>query len=76
MKNTILLVALVVSTFSLLSISHAEAATRVGGYFKKSGTYVSSHYRSTSDHYKFNNYSFSGNYNPYTGKKGYLKRWW
>ncbi len=47
-----------------------DAASRVKGYTKKSGTYVQPHYRSSPDKSKFNNLSSKGNYNPYTGKKG------
>ncbi|GAV24823.1 hypothetical protein ciss_07560 [Carboxydothermus islandicus] len=50
------------------------AAVRVRGYFRSNGTYVQPHYRSYSDGYRYNNWSSWGNYNPYTGKKGY-KRW-
>jgi hypothetical protein len=49
----------------------AEASTYVRGYYRSSGTYVSSHYRSTSDRSFSNNWSTRGNYNPYTGSKGY-----
>jgi len=49
-----------------------DAATRVRGYFKKSGTYVAPHYKSTSNRTKLDNYSTKGNSNPFTGKKGYV----
>lgn len=50
--------------------SGADAATRVGGYYRKSGTYVAPYYRSTSNSTKADNWSTKGNYNPYTGKAG------
>lgn len=50
----------------------AEAAARVRGYIKKSGTYVAPHYKSNRDSSKFNNWSTKGNSNPFTGKKGYV----
>lgn len=50
-----------------------DAATHVKSYVKKSGTYVASHYRSTANHTKIDNWSTKGNYNPYTGKKGTKK---
>lgn len=53
------------------SIKHVDASVRVHGYMTKRGTYVSPHYRSDPDHFRYNNYSSKGNYNPYTGKKGY-----
>ncbi len=43
----------------------------VGGYVKRSGTYVAPHSRSTADSTKYNNWSTKGNANPETGKKGY-----
>ncbi len=52
----------------------SEAVTRVRGYTTKRGTYVAPSYRSSPDRVKYNNYSSKGNYNPYTGKKGY-KNW-
>lgn len=62
-----LLYILLLLCFALPSYS----AQRVNGYMRSNGTYVAPHYRSTSDSYKFNNYSTKGNVNPYTGKKGY-----
>ncbi len=47
------------------------AYQRVSGYTRKNGTYVAPHYRSNSDSSRLNNWSSSGNVNPYTGKKGY-----
>lgn len=40
----------------------------VNGYYRSSGTYVQGYYRSSPDSNPYNNYSFPGNYNPYTGK--------
>lgn len=54
--------------------SQAEAVTRVSGYTTKRGTYVAPSYRSSPNKVKYDNYSSKGNYNPYTGKKGY-KNW-
>lgn len=53
------------------SINQADAATRVSGYTTKRGTYVQPYYKSTPNKTKIDNYSTKGNYNPYTGKKGY-----
>ena len=52
----------------------ADAAVRVKGYIRSNGTYVATHYRSNPDSSKLNNWSTKGNYNIYTGKKGY-KSW-
>ena len=51
-------------------VTSSEAVVRVNGYTKKSGTYVMPSYRSSSNSFKYDNYSAKGNYNPYTGKKG------
>lgn len=68
------LISILLISLSLLSIAlPASAATRVRGYTTKRGAYVAPHYRSTKDYTKHNNYSYKGNRNPYTGKKGYKR---
>jgi hypothetical protein len=52
-----------------LLVSSAYAQTRVDGYFRRNGTYVPPHYRSTPDHNPYNNWSYPGNSNPYTGER-------
>lgn len=51
----------------------AEAAcygsTYVSGYYR-GYTYVQGYYRTCPDSSVYNNYSYSGNYNPYTGSYG------
>jgi hypothetical protein len=59
----------------LLLISTAFAAVRARGSLRKSGAYVTSHYRSNPDGSKFNNWSTKGNANPYTGKRGTRSIW-
>ena len=66
MKNLFVAVAIVLSLISL----SAFADTYVKGYYKKNGTYVAPHYRSSPDKSYNNNWSTSPNVNPYTGKKG------
>ncbi len=51
--------------------SFAEARVSVRGSFRKSGTYVAPHYRTSPNHTKLDNYSTQGNSNPYTGENGY-----
>ena len=46
------------------------AQVRVKGYYRKNGTYVAPHYRSSPNSSRLDNYSSRGNYNPYTGKRG------
>jgi len=65
MKKTILF------ALSLICVSSvALADTYVRGYTRSDGTYVAPHYRSESDGTVTNNYSYQGNYNPYTGSTG------
>lgn len=44
------------------------AQVRVRGYYRKDGTYVRPHVRSSPDGNPYNNWSFPGNVNPYTGE--------
>ena len=60
-----------VAVISLTIISTANATTYVRSHYRTNGTYVQGHYRSSPDGVKWNNYSYSGNTNPFTGKKGY-----
>ena len=43
----------------------------VSHYYRRDGTYVPGHRRTHTDYDHSNNYSSSGNTNPYTGKAGY-----
>ena len=71
-QYTIVSVAFIALFFSISTFS-AEAVVRTKGYLKPSnGTYVAPHFRSQSNNTQFDNYSTKGNYNPYTGRKGYL----
>lgn len=71
-KLSITICALIVFA-SLALINSAEAKTvKVKGYYNsRSGSYVAPYYKTSPNKYKFDNYSTKGNYNPYTGKKGY-----
>jgi len=71
MKKYILVLMLFVGLLSFSASAEAKTV-RVKGYYKPStGSYVSPSYRTSPNKYKFDNYSTKGNYNPYTGKKGY-----
>jgi hypothetical protein len=50
-----------------LSWTLSEAA-QVRGHYRKDGTYVAPHQRSTPDGNPYNNYNFPGNYNPNKGE--------
>lgn len=55
----------------LLAVAESIAGgVRVKGYTRKDGTYVAPHYRSSPNLSRYDNYSSSGNYNPYTGRIG------
>lgn len=64
-----------------LSMS-ARAQTYVQGYTRQDGTYVQGYWRSSPDHSPYNNYSYPGNTNPYTGQTAagdpdpYLQRYY
>lgn len=72
MKNLFVVVAI---ALTLISVS-AFADTSVKGYYKKNGTYVAPHYRSSPDKSYNNNWSTSPNRNPYTGKQGTRQPTW
>ena len=56
--------------FALTLISTVAADVWVDGYCRSDGTYVQGHYRSSPDSSVTNNWSYSGNTNPYTGEVG------
>lgn len=45
---------------------------KVGGYYRKNGTYVQPHYRTAPNSTNRDNFSTKPNTNPYTGKKGWI----
>ncbi len=53
---------------SIVELQVVDAAVKVKGYYRKDGTYVKPHYRSSPDGNPYNNWSFPGNTNPYTGE--------
>ena len=71
MKKIILGIAI---ALTLLVTTSVEArVTKVKSYYKPStGKYVSSYYKTTPNKTKIDNFSTKGNYNSYTGKKGYV----
>ena len=72
MKKYILVLMLFVGLLSFSASAEAKTV-RVKGYYKPStGSYVSPSYRTSPNKYKFDNYSTKGNYNPYSGRKGYV----
>lgn len=49
----------------------AVADEYVNGYMKQDGTYVQGYHRTEQNNQRWDNYSSSGNTNPYTGQRGY-----
>lgn len=62
-------IPLLVMALILGWLSVAQAQVWVDPYNRKDGTQVQGHYRSNPDGNPYNNYSFPGNTNPYTGKQ-------
>lgn len=69
--NNITKILITVFAFLFIFVSKTNAYVRVRSYFKSSGTYVQSHYRTNSNSYKFDNWSYKGNVNPFNGRRGY-----
>jgi hypothetical protein len=63
-KTIFLTVALVLGW---LSLAHAQVWGDPS--VRKDGTYVGGHYRSNPDGNPYNNWSYSGSTNPYTGRR-------
>lgn len=63
--------ALAIAVALTFTASGVSAAQYVRGYVTKRGTYVSPHFRSSPNNSRFDNYSYQGNTNPYTGSSGY-----
>ncbi len=64
MKKIVLALLLIGSFISLTFADYAP------GYTKKTGKYVKAYNRSHSNKTVRDNYSYKGNVNPYTGRKG------
>jgi hypothetical protein len=61
--------------FVFASVAFTNAQTWVNGFYKPTtNTYVDGYYRSTSNQTNWDNWSTSGNSNPYTGTSGYRAR--
>ena len=74
MKKLLIILSIVTSLlFSAEVFANGKGGgghVHVNAYTKKDGTYVQPHYRTSPDGTKTNNWSHSGNVNPYTGKVG------
>lgn len=61
---------ILIAVLIAVTATSAYAQQHVRGHMRKDGVYVQPHMRSNNDGKHSNNYSATGNYNPYTGKKG------
>lgn len=67
---------ILVLLIGLLFFGSVYADTYVNGYYRKDGTYVQPHYRSSPDSSYNNNWSVKPNINPYTGQQGTRSPTW
>lgn len=65
---------LILAAVLLCSVTASFSQTYVKGHYRSNGTYVQGHYRSTRDNTNHNNWSTTGNRNPYTGSNGSVAR--
>jgi hypothetical protein len=67
MKHKFKILLFILFVFSL----NAFTQVKVRGYYRKDGTYVKPHYRSSPNRSVSDNYTYKGNVNPYTGEIGH-----
>jgi len=67
MKKLIAILIVLASLFTLIGSSFADVYVR--GHYRGNGTYVQPHWRSNPDTLPYNNWSYPGNVNPYTGER-------
>lgn len=71
MIRLLALVLLVVTILALVPALSADAKdVYVRGHFRRDGTYVAPHHRTSPDGNPYNNYGTYPNVNPYTGEQG------
>ena len=64
----LVVLAALIAVCPMADVGYSEVKVR--GYYRKNGTYVAPHYRSSPDGNFGNNWSTKGNVNPHTGKAG------
>lgn len=50
----------------------AQSDVYINGYYRQNGTFVQPHFKTSPNNSMFDNYSTKGNFNPYTGKPGWI----
>lgn len=71
MRKLTNILVLILSFFCFTNL-FAQSDVFVNGYYKKNGTYVQPHFKTAPNSSMFDNYSTKGNFNPYTGKPGWI----
>jgi hypothetical protein len=69
--GAVAIIVFALASFALMTAKSAYADCYVSGYYTSRGTRVNPYYRTCPDSNPWNNYSTKGNYNPYTGRRGY-----
>lgn len=59
-----------IALLALMWVTVSIAQVHVRGHYRKNGTYVAPHYRSSPNSTRLDNWSTKGNVNPYTGEPG------
>ncbi|NCB43077.1 MAG: hypothetical protein EOM59_10715 [Clostridia bacterium] len=60
----------IIAALLLLIATTAYADTYVNGYYRRDGSFVAPHYRSSPNRIPDDNWSSKGQFNPYTGEQG------
>lgn len=68
------LILLILIPFTIIAQNKSSSDVYVKSYKRSDGTIVKGYYRSSPNNTINDNFSTKGNINPYTGKKGYIKR--
>lgn len=69
MRRIIVMVAAITAAIAA-GTQASRADEYVSGYYRSNGTYVQPYMRSSPDNSVYNNYTYEGNLNPYTGRVG------
>jgi hypothetical protein len=68
------LIAIILVLFTITPLLRAHGAHYVKGYYTRNGTYVPGHYETNANGNFYDNWSTRGNYNPWTGKQGWISQ--
>lgn len=71
----IFLLFITATAIFLFATTEVQAYVRVRPYFRSNGTYVQPHFRTNPNSFKWDNWSFRGNINPFNVRRGYRWLW-